>query len=58
LIERSATQITSGDRDHPGVGGDDGAADCALISGRGHDDDAPPRGMIERLHQGKLRSER
>jgi hypothetical protein len=38
LIKGPAVQIASGDRDDPGVGGDDGASDCALIAGRGHEE--------------------
>jgi hypothetical protein len=51
LIQGRTAQIACGDRDCPGMGGDESGADGALIAGRGDDEHAPPRGMIERLPQ-------
>ena len=51
LTEGPAAQIASGDRNNPGMAGDNRGADGALITGRGHDEHTLPGGMIQRLPQ-------
>ncbi len=51
VVHRFASTVTSRDRDHPGMPGNGGAPEAALIASRRNYDHAVPHGPIERLFE-------